>query len=67
MDDGIHRADVIDLAGKVAYLGEIRQIANGGDRTLVYQFLNGRQPRLRAHMHDDVVALSQQGLGCGVP
>ncbi|MNG02385.1 hypothetical protein D3C84_854110 [compost metagenome] len=66
MNNGIHRADGIDLTGKVANLFKIAQVADCRDGALVHQFLHGRQPGRGAHMHDNLVALGKEGLGGGM-
>ncbi|GAA0749318.1 hypothetical protein GCM10009107_19910 [Ideonella azotifigens] len=42
MDDGIHCAARIDLAGKIKNLRKIGQITDRGDGVLVHEFLYGR-------------------------
>ncbi|MNC33051.1 hypothetical protein D3C75_814320 [compost metagenome] len=66
MNNGIHRADGIDLAGKVANLFKIAQVADCGDGAPVHKFVHRNQPGLGADMHDDVVALVEQCLGHGI-
>ena len=65
MDNSVHRADVVHLAGEVSGLGGAAEVADDHSSGVRREIVERRRPLASPGVQDDVMTFTDEGTGSG--